>query len=248
MESNMNYHDTHFHLDLSDSPRSVADQIENLGIYTIAVTNSPSVFHFTNELSTGKKYLRAALGLHPELAYERSYELGKFIELSILTRYIGEVGLDNLRKSSEDYRSQKKVFETIIDTCAVQKGKILTIHSRKSESDVIDLIGNNFPGKIILHWYSGSIGNLEKAVEYGYYFSINYNMTQSESGKRIINRIPIERILIESDGPFTSYRSEKCTPMVAKQIVNEIAQLKQGQTEVDTPEIISANFQTLLSK
>lgn len=242
----MKYHDTHFHIDLCESPKAIAEQIENAGIYTIAVTNSPSVFQFTNELTTGKKYLRAALGLHPELACQRSYEIDQFVELSVLTRYIGEVGLDNLRKSADDYRSQRAVFESIIKTCADQKDKIITIHSRKSESDVIDLIGNNFPGKIILHWYSGSISNLEKAVEYGYYFSINYNMTQSESGKRIVNRIPIERILIESDGPFTGYKSVQCTPMIAGQIVNEIAKLRQKQSIMDIPERIYNNFQNLI--
>src|SRR5690606_31942578 len=126
------------------------------------------------------------------------------------TRYIGEVGLDNSNKTPNDYFTQRHVFEKIINTCADQTGKILTVHSRKAENDVINVIGNNFPGKVILHWYSGSIGNLEKAIEYGYYFSINYPMTQSESGKKIVRRIPIDRILLESDGPFISLESKPC--------------------------------------
>ena len=44
-----------------------------------------------------------------------------------------------------------------------------------------------------------------------------------------------DRILIESDGPFTSYNSEPCTPMISKHIVNEIIKLKKEQTGVDIP-------------
>ncbi len=241
----MHYHDTHFHLDLVDKPEVLADQIEKSCIYTIAVTNSPSVFQFTEKIALGKKYLRAALGLHPELAFQRSHEIDKFIELSILTKYIGEIGLDNFNKAKEDYHAQKKVFEKIIDTCATQKGKILTIHSRKAEGDVLNIIGPNFPGKIILHWYSGNIGNLERAVEYGCYFSINYSMTISAAGKNKIIRIPDDRILIETDGPFTEYKSSPSTPLISRIIMDQIVKVKKAEGK-PLAQVISNNFKTLL--
>jgi len=40
-------------------------------------------------------------------------------------------------------------------------------------------------------------------------FSINYPMTLSESGKKIIERLPIDRIFIETDGPFTALSNQK---------------------------------------
>lgn len=41
------------------------------------------------------------------------------------------------------------------------------------------------------------------ALSRGYYFSINHQMIKNQKGRNIINRIPIEKILIESDAPFT---------------------------------------------
>lgn len=242
------YHDTHFHLDLCPSPEEMADMIEKAKIFTIAVTNSPSVFFYTQKIASEKKYIRAALGLHPELAAQRHHEVDKFIELCPLTKYIGEVGLDNLNKTPDDYKVQRKVFEKIVNECAMLGNKILTLHSRKATNDVLDIVTHKFPGKIIFHWYSGSLKDLEKAIESGYYFSVNYPMTQSESGKKIIKRIPREQILIESDGPFTVYAKNPCTPMISKLIVSQITEVKQGFSEDDwAPELIANNFKNLLA-
>jgi TatD DNase family protein len=246
----MNYiHDTHYHLDLTKDPEAMADTIEAAGIYTIAVTNSPSVFRFTQKIASKRKFLRAALGLHPELAYERNKEVDSFIDLSTQTRYIGEVGLDNSNKSKVDYTIQKKVFSKIIETCANQKNKIITVHSRKSSKDVIDIISSNFPGKIILHWYSGGLADFEKSIENGYYFSINYPMTLSDSGRRLIQRIPLDRILLESDGPFTTLNSEACTPLISKIILERIVSIKsqQGVVAEEVQSAIGNNFKIVIT-
>ena len=55
-----------------------------------------------------------------------------------------------------------------------------------------------------MHWYTGTLRNLEIALSRGYYFSINHQMIKSQNGRNIINRIPMDRILLESDAPFTS--------------------------------------------
>ncbi len=245
----MAYHDTHFHLDLCQAPQTVASEIDEAGICTIAVTNSPSVFHFTQEVCSTKKYIRPALGLHPELVFERKAEIEQFVELYRRTRYIGEVGLDNMNKSREDYQTQKIIFSKIIDACAGQGNKILTVHSRRAASDVIEMIGDGFPGKIILHWFSGSVSDLERAVKFGYYFSVNYAMTTSEAGKKIIRRIPLNRLLIESDGPFVNYNNRPCTPLIAPMIVENICKLLGNSfQDNDVRQKVSANFANLINE
>jgi TatD DNase family protein len=245
----MRFHDTHFHLDLMPVPEETARQIEHQGVYTIAVTNSPTVFFFTEKLALDKKYIRPALGLHPELVAERHKEVEQFVQLISKTRYIGEIGLDNQNKIPSDYLLQKKTFEKIVLACADAGGKILTIHSRKAAQDVIDILGKNFPGKIILHWYSGTMSQLQKAINNGYYFSINYPMLNSKSGKEIIKKIPIERLLIETDGPFTKRGEELFTPLMACDIQKELASLVSiGQTSGEAEKIIGGNFERLLDK
>lgn len=243
----MRFHDTHFHLDLMPSPEETARQIELKGIYTIAVTNSPTVFFFTEKLASDKKYIRPALGLHPELVAERYHEVEQFIQMLTKTRYIGEIGLDNHNKPPADYQMQIKAFEKMVLACADAGGKIITIHSRRATQDVIDILGTNFPGKIILHWYSGPISQLQKAINSGYYFSINDPMLHSKSGKEIIKRIPNERLLIETDGPYTKRGEEIFTPLMAINIHKELARMKVSKEDPNgIDEKISSNFERLL--
>jgi TatD DNase family protein len=55
---------------------------------------------------------------------------------------------------------------------------------------------------VIFHWYCGPLSLIPEIISEGYYFSINEAMTLSISGKKIIERIPADRILTESDAPF----------------------------------------------
>ena len=57
-------------------------------------------------------------------------------------------------------------------------------------------------GLPILHWFSGTPAEAARAVDYGCWFSINPSMAASANGLKIIDAIPIERMLTESDGPF----------------------------------------------
>ncbi|WP_236979695.1 Qat anti-phage system TatD family nuclease QatD [Membranihabitans maritimus] len=243
----MRYHDTHFHLDLMSEPEKVANEIERQQVYTIAVTNSPSVFFFTERVTSNKKFIRAALGLHPELAAERHKEIAKFSELIDKTRYIGEIGLDNNNKSPSDYQKQKKVFEKLISVCADKGDKILTIHSRRAVKDVLAILGDEFPGKVILHWYSDPLRHIDVAIDRGYYFSINYPMLQSKNGKKIIDSIPLERILIETDGPFTKNENQEFVPSMVPIILENLFSLKREFKSLDSlKKTIHRNFENLL--
>jgi TatD DNase family protein len=231
------------------SPEETARLIEQQKIYTIAVTNSPTVFFYTEKLASDKKYIRPSLGLHPELVAERYTEVNQFVQMISRTRYIGEIGLDNHNKVPADYKLQKKAFEKIVLACADAGEKILTIHSRRAARDIIDIVGPSFPGKIILHWYSDTEAQLQKAIKNGYYFSINHPMLHSKTGEEIIKKIPIERLLIETDGPFTKRGDELFTPLMAGDIQKELASIiSTDNTLSDCEKIISDNFERLLGK
>jgi len=242
----MNLIDTHFHLDLFPDPENLVSQIEKLRIYSIAVTNTPSVYHFTQEICSDKKYIRPALGLHPELAEERQKELLLFKELLNTTKYIGEIGLDNIKRCSpSSKRAQLKVFKSIVNFCSIEKNKILTVHSRGSEKEVIDIIGDKFPGKVILHWYSGNIKNLELGLKYGFYFSVNSAMCRSKKGLEILKNIPSSRLLTESDGPFIQNESKINTPLNMENTISQISEILNLSNE-SILEAVFKNFRSLL--
>ena len=66
--------DTHCHLDLYPDPAAILAECERQGIYTIAVTNTPAAFPACRAMVEKSRYVRAALGLHPELAVARERE------------------------------------------------------------------------------------------------------------------------------------------------------------------------------
>lgn len=195
--------DTHMHFDLFKDRQKVIDYCNNNRIYTIAVTNLPNLYEKYYNQNIQSKYLKIALGFHPELVSEYKTQIKKFDQYATTTKYIGEVGLDYSSNDKENRKDQKIIFDRILQTCNTYGDKVLTVHSRKAENDVLSILENN-PNKIIMHWFSGSLKQQELALSNGYYFSINHQMLQSKNGRRIIDSIPIERILIESDAPFTN--------------------------------------------
>jgi len=244
----MNFIDTHFHLDLCENIPSLLKEIEFNKIYTITVTNTPSVFDHSFNITKGTKFIRTALGLHPELALKRESELKLFKENIKLTRYIGEIGLDHVKNTDdENKRIQKKVFEAIIDECSKAGNKILTIHSRGAQKEINDIIGPSFPGKIILHWFTGSISELDRSLQNGFYFSINNAMLKSQRGKNIIKNIPPNRILTESDGPFITLGKDISSPLTIEKTVEQLSDLL-GLTKLEMSNKVFDNFKLLLSE
>lgn len=217
--------DAHCHVDLYPDYAALIEETETARIYTIAVTNTPSVFRHCLALTEGKRFIRTALGLHPQLVRERHHELALISDLLGQTKYIGEVGLDFVTEDDEERALQRRVFANILERCADVGNKVLTIHSRRAANEVVDMIGSSYPGKIILHWYSGSPKVLERAVAYGFYFSINTSMISSAKGRQIVKQIPRERLLTESDGPFVKASGRPARPSDMVRVIERLSDM-----------------------
>ena len=208
-------YDTHFHLDLHKDKHGVIENITKNEIYTIAMTNLPDLYQ--KEVSLyGQKYIRIALGFHPELIHEYPNKIPVMWKHLAVARYIGEVGLDFTDKSHA--KEQIAFFSELIARCKNDTNKIISIHSREAEKEVIDIIGTDFKFTPILHWYSGTIRNLKIACERGYYFSVNLSMTRTKKFVQMLESIPNDKILLETDSPFTS---NKISHVESLKIVND---------------------------
>lgn len=87
--------DAHMHCDLYKDRKFVADYIENQKkSYTISVTSLPDLFEKYYHEYQKYKYMKLALGFHPELVLNIKIYYQFFLEMLIKTRYIGEIGLD----------------------------------------------------------------------------------------------------------------------------------------------------------
>ncbi|MDT8717020.1 TatD family hydrolase [Clostridium sp. 19966] len=239
-------YDTHMHLDLYKNIDDLIKYIEENKSYTIAVTNLPVLYEKYIQEYKNLKYIRFAVGLHPQLIGQYKNQIPKLIKDLKYSKYIGEIGLDFNEEDVENKALQINTFKEIIDNCNKLGGKILSIHSRKASKHVIEIIGDKFNGKIILHWFSGTISELREAIENGYYFSINTEMVKSKKGIELIKNIPIERILIESDAPFTRSTKDGYNLNFISDIEKGLIKIK-GLEGTNINEILKNNFKKLLN-
>lgn len=204
--------DLHCHLDLYENPQKVASLCDD-STYILSVTTTPKAWFGTKKLVESRTRIRTALGLHPQIAHERCDELELFDLLINETKYIGEVGLDGSKALKEFQPIQKKVFEHIVIKANQSDSKILTIHSYQAVDDVLDCLNRYFSNGVpILHWYTGSETQLKRAIDSGCYFSVNQRMLSNQKGRQLIGKIPKERILTETDGPFITNKNQPILP------------------------------------
>lgn len=237
--------DTHCHLDLYPTPVELAKQAESAGIYTIAMTNSPAVFDHTLRVTVGLKFVRPSVGLHPQLAAERSGETEMVCRFLTRTRYVGEIGLDYSDASESVRKVQRQVFAEILQKSAEFGDKVLSIHSRCAAADVISMVGPCYPGTIIFHWFSGSATDLGKAISIGAFFSVNHQMLKGRKGRDLVLAMPPDKVLTESDGPFTKVGGDVAGPATILHVVDGLALLWHIDPE-EARDRIFTNFRLTL--
>jgi TatD DNase family protein len=236
--------DFHCHLDLYPDFESAVREAEEACVYTLAVTTTPKAWPRNLDISRLTRHVRAGLGLHPQLVAERHTEIAVWEAYLPQTRYVGEVGLD---AGPQYYRSldlQKQVFEHILKQCAKAGGKILSVHSVRAGTPVLDLIEAYLPpthGHVVLHWFTGSKAEARRAVELGCYFSVNAAMMTKEKGRDMVATLPLERLLTETDGPFTQTDGRPARPVDVEATVSALANLRHL-----TPDGIATTVQTNL--
>jgi len=240
--------DFHTHLDLYPDAMEIIKKANRVNRFTLAVTTSPRAWIASSKVFSGYRNVEVALGLHPEIINEKFNELDLLLDSISNTAYIGEVGLDGTEKLAKTMNEQEKVFESTIKKCQHVGGRIVSIHSRSAASKVISIL-RKYPdcGTQILHWFSGSLAELKKAIEMRCYFSINPVMAYSKKGKALISEIPKNLVLPESDGPFTKRMGKLIMPWEAMSIslpLSEVWSLPQLETE----KILVRNFEKILCK
>lgn len=197
--------DTHCHFDMMPRPDRFISEAEEKGRILLGMTNLPSHFKMGFPHVKSFKNVRLALGFHPQAASERFEELSLFDELIDQTS-IGEIGLDFSVDFSDSREIQLSALRHILHSLQNKK-KIISVHSRKAEKELLDLLIEYKISNVIFHWYSGPLNLIPQIIERGYYFSINEAMTQSVNGRKIISAIPRDKILTESDAPYNTKTS-----------------------------------------
>lgn len=239
--------DTHCHIDMYPNPIEVLNECEKRNISVISMTSLPSHFEMGYNHFLGKKKVRQALGYHPLLIKNiDKNEIFKFEKLINNTSYIGEIGLDFSREGISTKDFQINIFTKILSILSKNtKEKIISLHSRGAEKEVLNKLIEYKIKYAIFHWYSGNIGLIQDILNAGYYFSINTSMIKSKKGIDIINKIPLDKLLIESDGPYIENKGKPIYPYDLNNVYNYLAKKNDVSTE-EMENIIKTNFFKLI--
>lgn len=239
--------DFHCHLDLYPRPSDTADQVQSSGVGVLSVTTTPSAWIGTSRLAHGRSAIKTALGLHPQLAAERKHELKTFDRYFGETRFIGEIGLDGSPQFKATWANQTEVFEHILHACNESGNRVLSVHSRRAATPVLDMLDRFESVRLpILHWFSGSRAELDRAIKRDCWFSVGPAMLAGAKGRALVAAMPRNRVLLETDGPFAQLRRVPLQPWDVALACLSMSRLWRVEP-AETNRIIRSNENSLLA-
>lgn len=237
--------DAHCHIDQFPDPLALARQCEAEGVTTVAVTNLPGHFELARPHIGEMRFVKLALGLHPLAVGESKRELPRFLDLISEAGFIGEIGLDFSKEGISSKAGQMAVFERIVESISQTK-KFVTLHSRCAAEQVLNVLEAYDFNSAILHWFTGSSASLDRAIEFGCWFSVNPAMIRSKSGMAILGRLPRDRVLTETDGPHVKLGSRSAVPSDVQDVLRALA-LTWGINQSEAEDLVADNFARLAS-
>ena len=198
--------DVHAHHFLYSNPIEVLQENREKGVCIIIENGlNPETNRKVLEIAKKIDIVYPALGYHPvDIAKSGDsmveQELKYIMEKADEIVAIGEVGLDYYWiKDRELIEKQKKWFLRISEL-SESCGKPVIVHSRRAEKDVIEL-ANSYNTTIILHsFWKPSLTKL--AIEHGMYISIPAFVYKDKGLQKIVQELPLDLLLTESDAPF----------------------------------------------
>ncbi len=231
------YFESHAHYDSEqfDGDRyELIEQLKKSGIdYIINIGSDIKSSEVSVELSKKYDFVYAAVGIHPHEAQNVSDEdydkLINFLKED-KTVAVGEIGLDyHYDFSPRDI--QRQVFKKQLKICE-NVTKPVIIHSREASQECFDIIKDSGIRKGVIHAFSGSVEMAEEYIKMGFFIGVGGIVTFKNARKliEVVENIPLERILIETDSPYLSpvpVRGTRNNSQNLKYIVEKIAQIKQ---------------------
>jgi TatD DNase family protein len=153
------------------------------------------------------------------------------------------VGLDYWVVKEESQREvQREIFKRFIDLSA-EVDLPLNVHSRSAGRYVVSMLLEHGAGKVQLHAFDGKAALALQAAEAGFLFSIPPSLIRSRQKQKLVKRLPLSSLLIETDSPVLGPSpAERNEPANAVIVVDAIAGLKG----IDRNEVIQTVYQNTL--
>jgi len=143
----------------------------------------------------------------PEVYFERLLELISGPQRQNIVA-VGELGLDYDRVKFCSIETQKKYFERQFEL-AERSGLPLFLHDRNTAGDFIEIMRRNrsrFTGGVV-HSFTGTEAELEQLLALDLYIGVNGCSLKTQENLNAVSRIPLDRLLLETDAPYCEIRN-----------------------------------------
>jgi len=238
----MPFVDSHCHINFPELSENIGDVLaqmrDNEVVSALCVSVNLADFPQVLALAEQHSHIYASVGVHPDYEGVEEPDITHLVRLAQHPRIIaiGETGLDYYRLKG-DLEWQRARFRTHINA-ARESGKPLIIHTREAGADTLRIMAEEKASEAggVMHCFTETWEVAEAALEMGFYISFSGIVTfkNAKQLKEIAQRVPLERILIETDAPYLApvpHRGKLNQPAYVKHVAEEIASLRNISLE-----------------
>jgi len=251
----MPFIDSHCHLNFPELAANIDDVLALMRQNDVAAALCVSVnlADFPQVLALAEQHpnIYASVGVHPDYEGVEEPDAARLVELAQQSKVIaiGETGLDYFRLKG-DLEWQRARFRNHI-RAARECGKPLIIHTREAAADTLRIMAEEKAAGAggVMHCFTETWEVAEAALAMGFYISFSGIVTfkNAKQIKEVARRVPMERILIETDAPYLApmpHRGKLNQPAYVKHVAEEIATLR-GMSLGEVGQYTTENFTRL---
>ena len=191
------------------------------------------------EIADSHPSIYAILGVHPHNAKEiddQTYPTLRELCRNGKVKAYGEIGLDFFRNLSPRDIQLKRFREQI--GLAKELDLPIVIHDREAHRETLEILKSEKAEESggIIHCFSGDYEMAKACLDMGFYISIPGSITfkKAEGSREIVERIPLESLLVETDAPFLTpepFRGKRNEPSYVRYTAQKVAEIKKVSFE-----------------
>jgi len=251
----MRFVDSHCHINFPELAANMSDVLarmrENNVVSALCVSVNLKDLPHVISLAEQYPHLYASVGVHPDYENVEEPDVPRLVELANHPKVvaIGETGLDYYRLKG-DLEWQRERFRTHI-RASRESGKPLIVHTRDASADTLSIMAEEKADLVggVMHCFTETWEVAEAALALGFYISFSGIVTfkNAQQLKEVAQRVPMDRILIETDSPYLApvpYRGKLNQPAYVKHVAEELAKLR-GISLDEVGQRTTENFERL---
>jgi len=233
--------DIHSHLDHCYFKDDIDKVIDNAKKAEVKVILTAGINPETNRkaLALAKKYdiVKACLGIYPIQNNHNDKSINKQNKINIDEEIdfikknkkniaaVSEIGLDYFWDKGH-IKEQKTLFEKMI-SLAEKLNKPVIVHSRKAESDCIEILQSSKLKKIIMHCFTGKKTLVKKIIDNGWFLTAPASIVRSQQFQDNVKLCSITQLFAETDSPYlTPFKDKRNEPAFVIESYKKIAEIK----------------------